>query len=539
MYSRQAYTSNVHGDIFGGVTAAIVALPLALAFGISSGAGPVSGLYGAVIVGFFAAIFGGTPAQISGPTGPMTVVMTAVISQFVAQYPQTGLALAFTTVLLGGIFQILFGFMRLGKFIAMVPYPVVSGFMTGIGAIIILLELAPVLGFASGGNIIDAIRALPGQLRTMHIDTVVIGLLSLALVFLWRGKVSRMVPAPLLALVVATLAAQWFFPGKDIARIGEIPSALPTLVLPTFEADIVRDMLFNGLMLAILGAIDSLLTSLVADNVTGTQHHSDRELIGQGIGNALAGLVGGLPGAGATMRTMINIRAGASGPLSGVTHALILLAIVIGFGFLFESIPHAALAGILIKVGIDIIDWPFIMRLHRLPLFPVALMALVFFLTLCVDLITAVFVGVFIKNMVTLSKLSDLQLGSIILTDGHAGLERLPVDEGEILSQHVGEAVLLRITGPISYAACRGLTMQFEPFKQHNLLVVDIKDATIVGVSTVLVLEELIRKALSRGAQVKLIGAKSAAQQELNQLGLLELVGAKHCVESLRQALMN
>lgn len=541
MYSAKDFfsnwTCNWRGDLFGGITAAIVALPLALAFGIASGAGPAAGLYGAVIVGFFAAVFGGTPAQISGPTGPMTVVMTALTAQFVAQYPEQGLALAFSTVFLGGCLQAVFGWLRIGKYIVMVPYPVISGFMTGIGIIIILLELGPLLGFSPGANIAEAIAALPAQIGHPSVDAVSIGALTLAVVFLWRGKVNRIVPAPLLALVVATLALQLVFPGSAIERIGEIPASLPALHLPTVRFDVLQSMLVGALMLAILGSIDSLLTSLVADNMTGTQHQSDRELIGQGIGNALAGLFGGLPGAGATMRTVVNIRAGGSGPLSGAVHALILLAIVAGMGFIFESIPLAALAGLLVKVGIDIIDWPFLKRLHRLPGFPALLMTLVFLLTVFADLITAVFVGVFIKNLVTVSKLSDLQLGSVILTDGIRDVERLSEIERELLSRNPGNTVLLRITGPVSYAVGRGLTRRFRQYGSSRLLVIDIADASIVGISTAMVLEELVRRALSNGIGVRLVGAQRDTHRELQQLGLPDLVGRENCVESLDEAL--
>lgn len=246
------------------------------------------------------------------------MVMTAMIAHFIAEFPDQGLALAFTAVFLGGCMQALLGFLRIGKYIIMVPYPVISGFMTGIGAIIILLEIGPLLGFASSGNIQNAITSLPYQLANLDVQTLVIGGLTLAIIYLWRGKVSRFMPAPLLALVVATLTVSYAFPDSTMDRIGDIPFALPTLIIPTFKMALWQPIFVNALMLAILGSIDSLLTSLVADNVTGTQHDSDQELIGQGFGNAIAGLFGGLPGAGATMRTMVNIRAGGRGPLSGI-----------------------------------------------------------------------------------------------------------------------------------------------------------------------------------------------------------------------------
>lgn len=538
MYSPRDFSNNLKGDLFGGLTAAIVALPLALAFGISSGAGPAAGLYGAIAVGLFAAIFGGTRTQISGPTGPMTVVMAAMTADYLASYPDQGLALAFSTVFLGGCLQILFGYLRLGKYIIMVPYPVISGFMTGIGVIIILMEIGPVLGFTADSNIANSLAALPQQIANLNGQALLAGIISLAVIFLWRGRPNRILPAPLLALIVASTAVALLFPQSAIERIGSIPSTIPALKIPVFNADLARMTVTNALMLAVLGSIDSLLTSLVADNITGDQHDSDRELIGQGLGNAMSGLIGGLPGAGATMRTMVNIRAGGSGPLSGVTHALVLIAALGGLGFLFQNIPLAALAGILIKVGIDIIDWPFLKQVHKLPRFPVLLMAIVLFLTVFVDLITAVFVGVFIKNVVTLDKLSDLQLGSVILSDGQEDLERLTGSERAFLSDHSGQVLLLRITGPLSYGVGRGLKRRFQQqARTAETLVLDISKASIVGISTAMVLVDLVRKARAEGMGVKVVGSNPQQYSELNQLGFADLVNESEFIARAEDAL--
>ena len=522
------FSGNVSGNLFGGITAAIIALPLALAFGIASGAGPVAGLYGAIVVGFFAAVFGGTPSQISGPTGPMTVVMTAMIADMLGRFPEQGLALAFTAVMLGGILQMLFGVLRLGKYIIMVPYPVISGFMTGIGVIIILLQVGPLLGFDSASSVIDAARAIPQQMQNLNGEAALLGVLTLAIVFLWRGRMNRMLPSPLLAVIVGTVGLQWLAPESALARIGEIPSALPTLIMPTFDASVLNEILVNAIMLAVLGSIDSLLTSLVADNVTNTQHDSDRELIGQGIGNTLAGLVGGLPGAGATMRTLVNVRAGGSGPLSGVVHALILLAIAVGLGRYFEDIPLAVLAGLLIKVGIDIVDWPFLKRIHRLPRFPVFLMALVLVLTVFVDLITAVLIGVSIKNLVTLDKLSSLQLDGVVLSNGRDRHGELPHDEEAGLQAFNGRVLLLRIVGPLSYAVGRSLNERLSLYRDFDGVVIDLKDTAFVGISTTMLLEEFIRKTKARGAEVFLIGLSERNRQELAQLEILNMVDKDH-----------
>jgi sulfate permease, SulP family len=537
MYRSQDFTRNLQGDLMGGITAAVVALPLALAFGISSGAGAVSGLYGAIIIGFFAAIFGGTPSQISGPTGPMTVVMAALIAKFTSAYPDQGLALAFSTVCLGGLLQVLMGYLRLGKYIVLVSYPVISGFMTGIGAIIILLQIGPFLGFPAGGSVIAAMTALPWQIANFDPPTLFVAGLTLTMVFLWSGKMNRLLPSPLLALVFVTLVVEVFFPGASITRIGEFPSSLPSFQLPIWRLELLQEMFVGALVLATLGSIDSLLTSLVADNISGTQHDSDRELIGQGMGNAISGLFGGLSGAGATMRTVVNMRAGGNGPLSGTLHALVLFIIISGGGAVFEKIPLCVLAGILVKVGFDIIDWQFLKRLHRLRIFPVALMMLVFILTVFVDLIVAVFAGVFIQNLVTVSRMSDFELDRIRISDGTKFTDFLSDEELAKLMSFAGKAVLIRITGPISYAVGRRLSRRFAWYRNKSLLVIDISDATVVGVSTALVIEAIMREMLSKGARVRLVDAHATLRDEFQRLGLLELIGQKNCLDSVIEAL--
>ena len=265
---------NLRGDLFGGITAAVVALPLALAFGVSSGAGAIAGLYGAVIVGFFAALFGGTPSQISGPTGPMTVVMATVFSGIVAANPENGIPMAFTVVMLGGIFQILFGVMRLGKYITLMPYTVISGFMSGIGLIIILLQIGPFLGHPASANVVQSIGKFPEFIANANPAATSLGILTLVIVFGLPAKFNRLIPSPLLALIVGTLLAFHFLPNTNLRLIGDIPSGLPNLQLPIFNFAQLKTMISYGLMLAVLGSIDSLLTSLVADNITRTEVNS-------------------------------------------------------------------------------------------------------------------------------------------------------------------------------------------------------------------------------------------------------------------------
>jgi SulP family sulfate permease len=247
--------------------------------------------------------------------------------------------------MLSGVFQILFGFLRLGRFITLMPYTVISGFMSGIGIIIVILQLGPLLGYPAASGVNEALRQLPAALANPQPVAAGLGVLTLAIVFGWSGRLARVVPSPLVALVVCTGLSIVLFGQSDVARIGEIPQGLPQIQWPQLNLAQMRSIVGYGLMLAILGAIDSLLTSLVADNITRTQHNSEQELIGQGIGNLLSGLFGGLPGAGATMRTVINIHAGGQTPLSGMFHAVILLCIVLWAGGITSQIPHAVLAG--------------------------------------------------------------------------------------------------------------------------------------------------------------------------------------------------
>lgn len=511
------------GDLFGGLTAAIVALPLALAFGVSSGAGALAGLYGAICVGLFAACFGGTKTQVSGPTGPMTVVMAAVFTQFNGLDPQQGPAIAFTVVMLAGIFQVLFGLFRLGRYLTLVPFPVISGFMSGIGVIIILLQLAPLLGASPEASVISAVKALPQQLENLNLAACLIGLGALCIVSFTPKSLTQWCPSPLLALLLCTPVAVLLLPVGSVDVIGKIPTGLPEFVLPVFSLGLIQEMVLAALMLAALGTIDSLLTSLVADSLTKTQHDSDRELIGQGVGNLVAGFVAGLPGAGATMRTVVNIRAGGKTPLSGITHALILLFIVLGAAPLAEMIPLAVLAGILLKVGIDIIDWDFLRRLHRAPVFVVFLMLLVFGITVFGDLVTAVVVGVFLANVVTVKRLSDHQLASMrIVTNNLDNASQLSPSEREILHSAHGRILLYQIDGPISYAAVQGMREKLNGNHCYQLLLFDLSQVPLIDVSTAIALESMMLEAHREGREVFLVGINETVGQMLRRMQILK-----------------
>ena len=536
-------TGNLRGDIAGGVTAAVVALPLALAFGVSSGAGPVAGLYGAICVGLFAALFGGTPSQISGPTGPMTVVMSAIFTHYVALHPDDparGVALAFTVVMLGGLFQILFGLLRLGRYISLVPHSVVSGFMSGIGVIIILLQLPPLLGSATAGGPMAAAMQLPGAFAALVAPELMLGAVALAVVYLMPPAIGRYLPSPLVALVAGTALVVAF--GLDQVRVlGEIPSGLPTPQWPQIELGLLPDMIKSALTLAALGAIDSLLTSLVADNITRTHHDSNRELIGQGIGNTLAGLIGGLPGAGATMRTVVNVNAGGRTPLSGSIHALVLLAIVLGGGAFAASIPHAVLAGILIKVGTDIIDWDYLRRMRSVPLSSVVMMSTVLLITVFVDLITAVAVGVIMASLLFVKRMTDLQLESIRIYTHPDETTPLDADARRLLSQADGRILYYQLAGPMSFGAAKEMVHRIARFDGYSVLLLDLRAVPLLDTSSCRAVEDIVADSERAGRRVYLVGPQPRVETMLIRRGILDRVPAgqrwREPAEALQAAL--
>ncbi len=536
--TNQIQFDNLRGDIFGGVTAAIVSLPLALAFGVASGIGPIGGLYGAICVGFFAALFGGTPTLISEPTGPMTVVMTAIVASLIATNPDHGLAMAFTVVMLAGLFQILFGLFKLGKYVTLMPYSVISGFMSGIGVILVILQIAPFLGHpAPKGGVIGTLTALPQLFATLNPPEVMLGAITLAIIFLMPKQLKQIVPPQLIALIIGTVVSLTLFQDVDIRRIGEIPVGLPPLQLPTFSPGQLTTMLVNAVMLGMLGCIDTLLTAVVADSLTRTEHKSDKELIGQGIGNIVSGLCGGLPGAGATMGTVVNIQTGATSALSGLTRALVLLVVVLGAARLTQPIPMAVLAGIALKVGIDILDWSFLKRSHKVSLKGSLIMYGVLFLTVFVDLIVAVGVGVFIANILTIQQLSEVRSSDVKLISDTDDDLRLSDEQKRLLDKGAGRVLLFCLSGPMIFGLSKAIAREHNAMKQSNALVVDLTEVPSMGVTAALAIENVIRDAHDRGLQVYLVGASGKVQNRLQNLGLFELIQPDHVLTDRTEAL--
>ena len=496
--------SNLRGDFTGGLTAGIVALPLALALGVASGLGPMAGLYGAIAVGFFAALFGGTPAQISGPTGPMVVVLAGLFASLSGDA-----SLIFTAVILAGVFQIVFGVLGVGQYIRLVPYPVISGFMSGIGAIIIILQIGRLLGHEPPGGTIGALTYLPTALADIDFATLALGLGTLVVAYKWPPQLGKYVPGALAALIIGTLVSL----ALSVPILGDIPTGLPSLHLPVFDQSKALLILEAAFILAVLGAIDSLLTSLVADNMTRTRHDSNKELIGQGIGNTFAGLIGGIAGAGATMRTVVNIRSGGKYNISGMVHALVLLAIVLGLSPLAAQIPHAVLAGILVKVGLDIIDWSYLKRAHKGPRWDFGLMIMVLALTVFVDLITAVGVGVVFAALAYVKQIAHLQIEE---------LKKIPESlndpkDNKLLESLKGKVSIFSFGGPLSFGAAADLghhvRERVKPGSKVTIL--DFSRVPLMDVSAAMAVDTVTSDALAAGRQLVICGANAEVNKVL------------------------
>lgn len=527
---------NLRGDILGGVTAAIVSLPLALTFGVASGLGPEAGLYGALLVGLFAAVFGGTPTLISEPTGPMTVLMTAVIASLIAADPENGLAMAFTVVMLAGVFQIIFGLLKLGKYITLMPYSVVSGFMSGIGCILIVMQIAPALGQAApGGGVIGTLTSLSDIFSNIHPAEFALFIVTLAMLFFTPKKLTKVIPAQLIALVLVTIASIYFINGDDIRRIGEVSVSFPDMIMPTFTVSQWQTMIVDALVLAMLGCIDSMLTSVIADNLTRTEHKSNKELIGQGIGNLASGLFGGLPGAGATMGTVVNIQAGARTAWSGVSRVLVLAVALFGAASLISTIPLALLAAIAVKVGINILDWSFIKRAHKVSWQSTLIMYSVLLLTVLVDLMVAVGIGLFAANIIIIEKLSRSQSKQIkAISDLD---DELPLSERErqLLNSGKGKILYFYLSGPMIFGVSKALSRERSAIAEHDSVVIDLTDVSLIDDTISLSIENMILEALESNKTVSVVCQSDTNKNKL--CGMNKQLNASLFVNSREEAL--
>lgn len=513
------------GDFFGGLTAGIVALPLALAFGVQSGLGAAAGLYGAIFLGFFAAVFGGTASQISGPTGPMTVVSAATIAIFIGQSAGGDVASVMGAIVasfvLAGIIQILLGILKVGSLIKFIPYPVISGFMSGIGVIIILLQLFPAMGQASPKTTVDVVKEIVPALGDIDIYALMYAGLTILIIYTFP-KITKAIPSTLVALLVVTGLSVLL--KHDIPVIGDIPTGIPPLQIAgllTIDSKLYTLILEAGVTLAALGAIDSLLTSVVADNVTKTKHNSNRELIGQGIGNSIAGLFGGLPGAGATMRTLVNIRSGGRNRISGIIHALVLVIILLGAGKYAALIPKSVLAGILITVGIGILDYKGFKHIAKVPKADAVIMIIVLFITVFLDLLVAVAIGMVMASFLFMKKMSDIAEEKTKITE-IAEIQREQGWEDEVMPEYIRKNVLVKhLDGPLFFGFASGFTERVSTLKDIKFVIIRMKKVPFIDQTGLYALEDAILSLEQKGIQVLLTGLQEQPRDMMEKINII------------------
>jgi SulP family sulfate permease len=504
------------GDIFGGLTAGIVALPLCLAFGVASGLGAAAGLYGGIILGIVASLLGGTPAQISGPTAPMTLVAAGVVAANTLATGEVNISNVFAVFVLAGALQAVFGIARLGRYVRFLPYPVISGLMTGIGIIIIIQQIFPVAGLDSpSSNPVAILRSLGTLQHGVHPGAVSLAAATVALAFLLPRVISA-VPPSLIALVALTIIATVF--GISAPTIGDIPGGLPHFIIPTFDFADPKLIITAAFQLAFLGSIDALTTSLVADNITRTHHDSNRELVGQGVGNMAAALFGGLPGAGAFMRTAINIKAGGRHRSSGVIHGLLLLAVLLGLSGVVQYIPHAVLAGILISAGLSIIDYRSFAHFATAPRADIALMLLVVTLTIFTDLITAVGIGVIAASLIFMASIAAIMEQRTKLTL----MEDEPwADEIEIPEDLRNRLLIKHVDGPLFFGFAQALRKVSSQVADRKMLILRMEQVAYLDQSGIYALQDVLIDLETAKLRVLLVGLP---QTQLDRLEAMQVV---------------
>ncbi len=587
--------SNLKGDLFGGITAGIVALPLALAFGVSSGLGPAAGLYGAIFIAFFASIFGGTDTQISGPTAPMTAVSMVVIATIIASNDgdvSKAMPVILAVFLLAGLFQVILGIVGVGKYIKYIPYPVVSGFMTAIGVIILVTQVLPALGYyakedasfvdnfkpqaeaiilenilkheAGAGvlvlenfketieragsisqsdilkesktlagkeasGVIGALKVLPKALQNIDWLQFLLTLGTIVIIYGFK-KITTVIPSTLVALIVMTVVAIVFFP--NYRPIQEIPGGfpMPNLEIFTgFSLSNITPYIFTALTLSMLGAIDSLLTSIVADNMTKTKHKPNKELIGQGIGNTIAAVFGGIPGAGATIRTVVNINSGGKTKLSGMVAGVMLLVILLGLGPIASKIPAGVLAGILITVGIGVMDYKGLKAIPSLPkdlkIGPlklsseVLIMLVVLFLSTFWNLVYAVGIGLVIASLMFMKKIGDLTAKR---SDVKTLKEEPWADENNFPVNLKEEVFIKHINGPLFFGSTND-------FQQLSKQIPDLASTTVVRMdkmhyldqSGLYALEDVLIDIKRSGTNVLFVGVQKQPRYMMETIGII------------------
>ncbi|MEM9821601.1 MAG: SulP family inorganic anion transporter [Bacteroidota bacterium] len=533
--------SNLKGDFTGGLVAGVVALPLALAFGVQSGMGATAGLYGAIAVGIFAALFGGTETQASGPTGPMTVVSAALVASAIQLNGSldNAMDIILLAFLLGGLFQVIFGFLNIASYVKYFPYPVISGFMSGVGLIIVILQIFPFMGLDSAKSTVSVIQDLPRLFAEANVNALILGVITIV-IYLIFPKITKAIPSALVALIAATLIA--YFAKMDVPLIGEIPSGLPAFQLGNIlsvDPSVYALVLEYGLVLAVLGSIDSLLTSVIADNMTKTKHNSNRELIGQGIGNMLAAAIGGIPGAGATKGTVVNINAGGKTRLSGIIHGLFLLTVLLGLGKLAAHIPLCVLAGLLLPIGFKIVDFKGLRHLTKVPKSDAVVLVLVLFITTFGSLIQAVGIGIALACLLFMKKAGDiseqgLEVGKIADLDGAKPWQ----DEKEFYEKYKDKVIIKHLYGPLFFGFTSYFKDQIKALSEDvEAVILRMDRVPYVDQSGLYTLEDIIFDLEAQNTKVLIVGLKEQPSDMLKAIEIIpDLVAEEDVFETIEDS---
>ena len=519
------------GDVLGGITAAVVGLPVALAFGVSSGLGPAAGIYGAVAVGFFAAVFGGTRSLISGPTGSMTVAMAVIVTSYAENMAQ-----AFTIVIMAGLIQMLFGFLRIGRFVSYTPYSVVAGFMTGVGIIILSVQILPFMGAdpVTGGPV-EAMRNFSGIIEGFDISAVGIAGVTLGVAIIWPSRLDKYLPSTLVALFAGIIVTVLWF--SNAPTIGSVPTDLPVLKMPALSFDALVRAIEPAMVLALVGSADTLLTALVGDSMTRARHDPNKELFAQGLGAVVTGFIQGLPGSGATPSTIANIRAGGTTLMAGVIAVVILVVMILALEDYVAKIPNALLAGILMKVALDTIEWRFVTRLLRIQREHMVVMLLTLGLTVFLDLVTAIAVGMIAAAVTSARQFERLELDSVVsvpILDQSFFGGRAREDDLEDFTARVG---LVALRGSFTVASSRKLLDTIgEDIREHEVVILDFSNTVYIDESAAMVIERLIETATSYETGCIVMGLAGMPARNLDALNVLKQIPSDQRVQSWDEA---
>ena len=525
--------TNIRADILSGITVAIIALPLALAFGEISQLGPVAGIWGAIAGGIIGGLFGGCMVGVSGPTAPKAAQIATFMSLFIiGSTDKPDLVAAFSIIFLSGIVLVFISLLKISRFIHLTPYSVIAGFMCGIGVIVILTQINAFLGLEAEKNIHSVFQNFSKNLKNANPDALFVALPSLFILFSWSRLEQKVdflknIPSPLVALIAGTSIASIM--GLNIPYIGDkMGGAKEAEIFSLYVPDLTRlsEFIIPALALAGLAILDSLLSCKVADNMTGEHHSSDKETFGQGMANIAAGLVGGVTTATATMRTVANIKFGGKTPLASIVHGLTLLAILLGLGFLVEAIPTACLAAILFKVGIDIMDYRILPIIKKLPNTDLIVFIIVLFVTVYEDLMVAVAIGVIFAVLKSLNQIKSIVKSNfkhkiISLQDSKYSPKKM--DDERLNKLPV---LILQPHGPLFFASIEKLIQTYSKIKEHELLIVDLDKVTMIDLSGVFSLEDLIIGARKNGIKVFVTNASPNVNNVLSNLGFIRKIGS-------------